>query len=376
MTDASRLHRLSPLIAEAASVEGESDLGRVLRTLVAEVMNATGAPYVALGVIGEHQVLSDFVYEGISDEQADLIGHLPSGRGVLGTVIRENRIIMLESIADHPDSVGFPANHPPMREFLGVPVSAGGETFGNLYLTDKRGGFTDDDVTVVQALGRIAGAAVQTARLQTRLRHMAVVEDRQRIARDLHDSVIQDLFAVGLGLQGLSARVTDDDISRLLNDSIDTLDTSVNRLRRYIFELRDVSQPSVGLDERLQNLVSRMGSAYPAEVRLTLEDLAEMTDAGDEIVLIVTEALSNALRHSRAENVSVTLSRHAEEMVLRVEDDGIGFDPGDAERGGMGVVSMRTRARGLGGRLVIESEPDEGTSVEVRFPVSSEMAPS
>lgn len=367
MTDVSRL---TPLIAEAASVEGESDLGRVLRTLVSEVMTATGARYVALGVIGEHQVLSDFVYEGISEEEAERIGHPPSGRGVLGTVIRENEIIRVESITEHPDSIGFPLNHPHMEAFLGVPVSAGGETFGNLYLTDKEGGFTDDDVAVVQALSRIAGAAVQTARLQTRLRHMAVVEDRQRIARDLHDSVIQDLFAVGLGLQGLSARVTDTDVSGLLDDAIDTLDTSVNRLRRYIFELRDVSQPSVGLDERLQSLVARMGSAYPAEVRLTLDAVADTADTDDEIVLLVTEALSNALRHSRAENVTVSVTREGEELVVQINDDGIGFEPWNTEQLGMGVASMRTRARGLGGSLMIESGRDGGTSVEVRFPVT------
>src|SRR5690606_18838513 len=105
MTERGRLDRLGPLIAEAASVEGEADLGRVLRTLVAEVMSATGAPYVAMGVIGDHQVLSDFVYQGITKEEADRIGHLPTGKGVLGTVIRENQTIILESIADHPDSV-------------------------------------------------------------------------------------------------------------------------------------------------------------------------------------------------------------------------------------------------------------------------------
>ena len=368
MADPSRLTRLSPLIAEATSVAGESDLGRVLRTLVAEVGMATEAPYVALGVLGEHQVLTDFVFEGITQEEADRIGHLPSGRGVLGTVIRENRIIVVDSIADHPDSIGFPPNHPPMEAFLGVPVSAGSDTFGNLYLTDKQGGFTDEDVTVVQALSRIAGAAVQTARLQTRLRHMAVVEDRQRIARDLHDSVIQDLFAVGLGLQGLSARMNDSEIAGLLDESIDTLDTSVNRLRRYIFELRDTTQPSVDLDDRLQNLVARMGSAYPANVRLTLDNVTG-TDADDDIVLIVTEALSNALRHSQAENVEVSLGQEDDELVLRITDDGIGFDPSETDELGMGVASMRTRARGLGGRLVIEPLPGGGTSVQARVPI-------
>lgn len=370
MTDSSRLTRFSPLISEAASVEGEADLGRVLRTLVAEVMRATGAPYVAMGVLGDHQVLSDFVYEGITQEEADRIGHLPTGHGVLGTVIRENQIIVVESIADHPDSIGFPPNHPPMEAFLGVPVSAGGDTFGNLYLTDKDGGFTDEDVAVVQALGRIAGAAVQTARLQTRLRQVAVVEDRQRIARDLHDSVIQDLFAVGLGLQTLSARVDDSDVSSLLDESIDTLDASVNALRRYIFELKDTTRTSAGLDEKLQDLVARMGSAYPANVTLTLDDV----DSGrgdDEIVLIVTEALSNALRHSRAENVEVAAIRDGDKLTLRIDDDGVGFDPSQASKLGMGIASMRTRARGLGGWTRIEPRPDGGTSVVVWVPVNS-----
>ena len=368
MTDKARLDRLAPLIAEAASVEGEADLGRVLRTLVAEVKSATGAPYVAMGVIGDHQVLSDFVYQGMTKEQANSIGHLPTGKGVLGTVIRENETIVLDSIAGHPDSVGFPENHPPMEAFLGVPVSVFGETFGNLYLTDKEGGFSDDDVAVVQALGRIAGAAIQTARLQTRLRHVAIIEDRHRIARDLHDSVIQDLFAVGLGLQGLSGQVTDEGVSQRLDDAIDTLDEAVNRLRRYVFELKETARPSAGLDERIQAVVARMGSAYPANVRLTLDEF-ETRDSDDELLLIVTEALSNALRHSHAENVEIELSREKHEQVLVVTDDGIGFD-GEDVRGGMGLASMRTRAQGLGGRIDIESRPQEGTRLEVRFPVS------
>lgn len=368
MTDRTGITRLAPLISEAASVEGEADLGRVLRTLVAEVMAATGAPYVAMGVIGEHQVLSDFVYEGISQDHADRIGHLPTGRGVLGTVIRENQTIILERISDHPDSVGFPEDHPPMEAFLGVPVSVGGESFGNLYLTDKEGGFTDDDVTIVQALGRIAGAAIQTARLQGRLRRVAVVEDRHRIARDLHDSVIQDLFAVGLGLQGLSQRIEDDDLSTTLHASIDTLDEAVTTLRRYVFELKDAARPSLGIDERIQTLVARMGAVYPANVTLTIEDF-ETRDSDDELLLIATEALSNALRHSHAENVEIALVRETDHQVLRVSDDGIGFEASDSGVKGMGVANMRVRARGLGGEINIDSRAG-ATTVEVRIPVS------
>lgn len=369
MTNENGLTRLAPLISEAASVEGEADLGRVLRTLVTEVMAATGAPYVAMGVIGEHQVLSDFVYEGITKDHADRIGHLPTGRGVLGTVMRENQTIILERISDHPDSVGFPDNHPPMEAFLGVPVSVGGETFGNLYLTDKDGGFTDEDVAVVQALGRIAGAAIQTARLQGRLRQMAVVEDRQRIARDLHDSVIQDLFAVGLGLQGLSTRIEDEAIAGTLHESIDTLDEAVGTLRRYVFELKDAARPTLGMDERIQTLVARMGTVYPANVRLTIEDF-ESRDSDDELLMIVTEALSNALRHSHAGAVEIELVREGGEQVLRVSDDGVGFVPPNDTGRGMGVANMRVRARGLGGEMTIAGNESGGTTVEVRIPVS------
>lgn len=369
MTDTTGLDRLAPLISEAASVVGEADLGRLLRTLVTEVMAATGAPYVALGVVGEHQGLSDFVYEGVTKEVADRIGHFPTGRGVLGTVWKENRTIVLERISDHPDSVGFPAHHPPMESFLGVPLSAGGETFGNLYLTDKDGGFTDEDVAIVQAMGRIAGSAVLTARLQGRLRQVAVVEDRQRIARDLHDSVIQDLFAVGLGLQGLSNRIEDEAIATAIHESVDTLDEAVGTLRRYVFELNETARPALTVDERIQTLVARMGTVYPANVRLTIEDF-ESRESDDELLMIVTEALSNALRHSHAENVDIELVTENGEQVLRVRDDGIGFEPTYDTGRGMGVVNMRVRARGLGGEMTIVPNETRGTTLEVRIPIS------
>lgn len=369
MTDPTGLRRLAPLIAEAASVEGEVDLGRILRILVAEVQAATGAPYVALGVLGEHQVLSDFVYEGISKEQADKIGKLPSGHGVLGTVIRENQTIIVERISEHPDSIGFPDHHPPMEAFLGVPVSVGGDPFGNLYLTDKEGGFTDEDIAAVEAISRVAGAAIQTARLQTRLRHMAVVEDRQRIARDLHDSVIQDIFAVGLSLQGLSTRVDDQGVRDQLDSSIDTLDRTVNTLRRYVFELREDVMPATGLDDKIQALVARMGSAYPTKVELSVEPL-ESYPSDQELVLLLTEALSNALRHADAAKITVDVIKEEDDIVVRITDDGIGFDPAGIEAG-MGLANMRARALGLDGTLELHSESGEGTTVVARVPIRS-----
>lgn len=367
MVDAPRLTRLTPLIEEAASVGAGDELGKLLQALVAEAKAATGARYCALGVLGDHGVLSEFIYDGITHAQAQLIGHPPIGRGVLGTLIHNSEPLFLEEISDHADSVGFPEHHPEMHSFLGVPVTAGGETFGNLYMTEKEGGFTDDDLVAIEALSHIAGIAIQNVRMQTRLRRIAVVEDRQRIARDLHDSVIQDLFAVGLGLQSIVSAIEDDGINASLNDAIDTLDSSVAALRRYIFELKDSRPPATDFDQRLQDVVSRMGAVYPARVELEIGEIEEGPWA-DDVVLLVTEALSNALRHSKADEVRVLVTSEHRELLVEVRDEGVGFKGTDVGRG-LGLASMRARAESHGGRAEVLSEPGEGTLVRVRIPV-------
>jgi signal transduction histidine kinase len=331
-------------------------------------MNATGARYAALGIIGEHGVLSDFLYEGITPDLAAEIGHLPTGRGVLGTVIRLNTTIRLADIGDHADAVGFPPNHPPMSSFLGVPVAVGDQAFGNLYLTEKAEGFTDQDVMVVEALSRIAGSAVTTARLHERLRRVAVVEDRQRIARDLHDSVIQEMFAVGLALQGISQLVENPQVEATLLDSVDRLDKSVESLRRYIFQLRTVGTEEHPLDEQVQELVARMASAYPADVSLSVTaNISTEPGVDEEVLRIVGEALSNALRHSGAHRVEVELATDVESCVVVVSDDGEGFDV-DGVSGGLGLGNLRTRVHRLGGELEIVSSR-QGTVVRARLPL-------
>lgn len=370
MSPTSRIDALTALIESAVAVVGEFELDIVLQRLVREAMISTRAKYAAIGVVGDHGVLSDFIFEGLSDEEAARIGEPPKGRGVLGTVIRENRTIRLASIGEHPDAHGFPAHHPPMETFLGVPISAGAEPFGNLYLCDKAGGFTDGDVVRVEALSRIAGVAVQTARLQERLRRVAVVEDRERIARDLHDSVIQDLFAVGLGLQSLAERVDDSATASVLDQAVDRLDSAVESLRTYIFQLRESAASPNSLANVLQELVSRMGSAYPTRVTLDIEtddSLPQLIE--DEIAKIVTEALSNGLRHADAGSVTVSLRVQAGTWEIRVEDDGVGFDV-DNNVAGMGLHNMKTRATSVGATFSLTSSPGNGTAVVVSGRVS------
>lgn len=361
------LDRLSMFISSAVAVVGEADLHDLLTRLVSEARASTGAKYAALGVLGDHGQISEFFYEGISEETARLIGHYPAGRGVLGTVIRENRVIVVDDISSHPDSYGFPPHHPPMTTFLGVPVSVGDVAFGNLYLTDKPGGFDEHDVAFVTALSRIAGAAVQTSRLQSRLRTMAVMEERNRIARDLHDSVIQDLFAVGLGLQGLAARLGSTEEARVLDEAVDRLDDTVNALRAHVFELRTPTE-GLPLSDRLQELVSRMGAVYPTRIRLTIEGMDRRPGQDDDTVLLIaTEAMSNALRHSNADNVWVELALTDTTIRLEVGDDGAGFDP-ERPSDGMGLANLRSRAADAGGTVQVQSRPGQGTTVIVELP--------
>jgi signal transduction histidine kinase len=200
-----------------------------------------------------------------------------------------------------------------------------------------------------------------------------VIEDRQRIARDLHDSVIQDIFAVGLGLQSIVSRLDDEGMTESLNDAIDTLDASVAALRRYIFELRDSRPPATDFDQRIQDVVSRMGAVYPARVELEIENVEEGPWA-DDVVLLVTEALSNALRHSRSEEVRVLVTKEANDLVIEVIDRGAGFRTTDVGRG-LGLASMRARAESHGGRAEVHSEPGEGTRVRVRIPVVPSGSP-
>lgn len=369
MTTTTQVQRLSNLISAAAGVVGEVDLDRVLRRLVTEARAVTGARYAALAVLGPHGVLSDFIHEGIDAETARRIGSFPLGRGVLGTVVREKKTIVVDEISTHADSYGFPDGHPPMESFLGVPLRAGDSVFGNLYLTDKPGGFDESDVSLIEALAVIGGSAVSTARLRERLEAIAVGEDRDRIARDLHDTIIQDIFAIGLSIQGLSDRVTEKSISTVLDQAVDQLHQTVETLRKYIYQLTSVDKTRARLSSQMDELTDRMGSAYPTLITLTIEGDIDTIEVriGEEILKLVTEALSNALRHSQAEEVVIRASRDSDGFTLSVKDDGLGFEP-DEVQSGMGLINMRERVLRLGGQIEIESVVGDGTTIAIRLP--------
>ncbi len=362
--------RLSKLFDAAAQVAGQGDLRALLRTIVETAIELTGAGYGALGILGSHGTLVEFLWSGIDHETAARIGPPPRGHGVLGTITRIGKTVRIDRIRDHSDSVGFPENHPPMDTFLGVPVRAGDRVFGNLYLTNKPGGFVEQDETMVEALALVGGAAVSTMQLQDRLRRLAVVEDRERIARDVHDEIIQDLFAVGLSLQGLSLRTGDSEVRADIEASVRRLDASIAALRRFIFDLRRM--PDVrDIEGELIELVEELGEPYGCTPEVSVAgDLNMLNDAATAALFhIVKESTSNALRHADTDEIAVNVLSDGKSVVVQVADNGVGFDPASVERG-MGLENLRVRAEEFGGTFEVQTAVGRGTTVRVELPLT------
>ena len=357
------------LVRAAAQVAGTAELTDTLEAIVRTAMDLTGASYGALGVIGRHGFLTEFVHEGLEPGVAEKIGSPPAGHGVLGTITREAAAVRTDHIAEHPDSVGFPEHHPHMDTFLGVPIRVGESVYGNLYLTNKEGGFSEDDMALIEALATIGGAAIATARMSRRLRTVAIVEDRERIARDLHDAIIQDIFAVGLGLQAVAHRVEDAQLASELGEAATRLDEAITSLRRFIFDLRPPVWAQRRVRDELADLTESLAEPHGAEVELLFRgEVDDLPDRlVDEVLPIVRESLSNALRHAEASHISVMVNRRSDRVIVRTIDNGRGFD-GEAVTTGLGLANIRTRAGSLGGFIEITTGPGEGTTVEVTLP--------
>jgi signal transduction histidine kinase len=365
--------KLVTLVEGAAVVTAHSDLAALLRSTVELARETTGARYAALGVIGEHGTLVEFIHVGFEPGLAERIGSLPVGRGVLGTLIHSAKTIRLDRPQDHPDSSGFPPHHPPMSSFLGVPVRSGDRVFGNLYLTEKTSGFTAEDEMLVEALAVIAGSAISNVRTHQRLRRLAVVDDRERIARDLHDAIIQDLFAVGLLLQGMALRSESERERNDLGDAVQRLDEAIASLRTFIFDLRPPAWNVRSLGSDITRLVRQLADPYEANVIVEVGPEVEAEgdpvpgELIDDVIQIVREATSNALRHSKADTVRVSIGRSGGFLHIEVEDSGKGFDVGSAQEG-MGLSNIRWRAEKSGGESSIRSRSGEGTTVKVILP--------
>lgn len=524
--------RIDGLVEAMLAVTSGLDLEVTLSTIVRTAIELVDARYGALGVRGDDHELTEFVYQGIDDETRALIGHLPEGRGVLGVLIDDPKPIRLDDIHQHPASVGFPPNHPPMRTFLGVPVRIRDEVFGNLYLTDKTNGqpFSEDDELLVEALAAAAGVAVENARLyqlsrdrqawiaatrdigtellggtdpatvfrmvadealkltgadrivvavpgsdepageddtlvvaaaagspttvdsipvgrdaaedavgaayrdgtphrldrleldgsggpalvlplrtvdtvagvlvairadgarsftaeqldmaaafadqaavawqlassQRSVRELEILADRDRIARDLHDHVIQRLFAVGLSLQGTIPRTQSQEVRQRLTGTVDDLQAVIQEIRTAIFDLHGAQASTTRLRQRLDAVIAQFADA-PIHISTRFVGPLSVVDAtlADHAEAVLREAISNAVRHSGATELSVVVDV-ADDLSIEVSDNGCGIA---AEVTESGLGNLRARAVSAGGRFTITDRPGGGTVLHWAAPL-------
>lgn len=523
--------RVWALLQSIESVAGDLSLERVLRRIVESACELVGAEYGALGVIGHDHGLEQFIHVGVDEPTAGRIGHPPEGKGLLGALITDPRPIRLRHMRDDSRSTGFPAGHPQMDSFLGVPVHVRDEVYGNLYLANSRNGeFSADDERLVVALALAAGTAISNARLyreaqlqqrwleasaevqeqllsttgedplrtiarrsieiadadlvtvglltaerdgvmiefafgeradelvgrrfpltgtigervitggepyvtavagdpqlpSTHVRtvieagplislplrgnqeprglltvarkrgrrdftetevamaagfashasvaleladvraaeqKMIMLEDRDRIARDLHDHVIQELFAIGLSIEGIAGRLeSSPDLAGRLRNRVDDLDRAIRRIRTSIFELRgNLAVSQEGLRSSILQVITDVTPALgfaPSVSFAGLLDLQLPETLAQDVIAAVRELLTNVAKHAKASSVSVDVELSGDELKLEVADDGVGI--GDRGRAG-GTANLATRADQHHGSFVLTAGPGGGT---------------
>lgn len=538
------LDRKDALLEAGLALASELSLPIILQRIVDLAAQVTDARYGALGVIGDNGELVEFITTGVSARQRRAIGALPRGRGILGLLIQQPKPIRITKITNHPSSVGFPPNHPPMQSFLGAPVQAMGKVFGNIYLAEKRAAakFSQEDEDSVTILATQAGAAIanatlyartrqherwldalqaitseilagsdadsllagtaelardlagadaatiittssspdqlvvaaavgahaaqlrgqsvpastsisggvmktgrplvttdaaagrgahqpvirlgrvgpaifvplrmrgratgtlmvanlrggrtfdaQTVRLvetfadqamvameyaraQADVRRVGLMEERERIAKELHDGIIQSLFAIGMNLQGAALMSESAEAAARVEGSVGELDKVIRDLRNYIFGLRPGILADRQLDEALRTLGDKaQTSGLKVVVEVGSDLAARLSGRSHEIVQLTREALSNVARHSNAKHSSVRLVQTGRDAVLTIDDDGSGFDT-RRDSDGNGLRNMQERAHALGGELRITSKDGRGTRLRITFPVPGDRA--
>ncbi|AYN43913.1 GAF domain-containing protein [Streptomyces dangxiongensis] len=360
----------------------------VLKTIVASARELLDAQYAALGVPDDHGGFAQFVVDGVSDEQWRAIGPLPRQHGILAAMLRDARAERLADLRKDPRFEGWPSAHPDLVDFLGLPIRDGDEVIGALFLANKlcaadghpprprpEGGcgFTEEDEELLGILAQHAAIALTNARLYERSRELTIAEERSRLAHELHDAVSQKLFSLRLTAQAAAALV-DRDPARAkdeLHQVAALAAEAADELRAAVVELRPAALDEDGLVATLRTQIQVLDRAHTARVTFTGNGFRALPAAQEEALLrVAQEALHNALRHSGAAHVDVSVRRRGCGAVLRVTDDGGGFDPTAVRRAGrhLGLVSMRDRASGAGGTLTVESAPGKGTTIEMEVP--------
>ncbi len=366
-----RLQEITQAVMHAAEAQ---TLELVLERIAGLARQLIPSRYAALGIPDGRGTLKYFKTSGMTEEELALMERLPQGHGLLGAIMIERRTLRLESIQNDPRSCGFPKNHPYMRTFLGTPVQVGGQLFGMLYLCDRIGGsFTENDEWMLETISGYAALAIAGSNLRDKQRRLTLLEERQRISMELHDGVIQSLYAVGMYLDLL--RSSGPSVSSIdLEPAIGDLNATIDDVRSYIMNLKHLDMhQKVTIRACLYELADRLRISNVMDVQIDAPNSAPLFDAEtfESICQIINEGLSNVLRHSRAKQVKVTALQTQNALIVTIKDDGVGFDDEDiAERKGLGLRNMEHRATQHGGHIHIESSKGHGTRLTMTIPVA------
>jgi signal transduction histidine kinase len=363
------------------SVNRQMSVRDVLQVIVRSARSLVGARYAALGVPDEGDSFAEFVVDGISPEQWQAIGPLPRRHGMLAVLLNEGKPERLADIRADPRFEGWPAAHPDMSHFLGVPVRDGDRVLGIIFAANKVSaaaasrGFTGRDEEILSLFAAHAAIALTNARLYERSQELSVLQERSRLARELHDAVTQKLFSIRAHARAAAVLAARDpaDLARVRSeiDVIGTLGAEAHaELRAVIDGLAPPDLEAAGLAGSMRSYVVLAGRAYGIPVAFAAAELPPLGPPVEAALYRVgQEALHNALRHAGAGRIRVALSRTARRVVLEVADDGRGFVP-EMPSGGLGLASMRERASAAGGVLTVRSGP-AGTRVRMTVPVKS-----
>lgn len=391
---ARRASQLEALNAASQVLTTELELGTVLQKVVDLSRGLVAAKYGALGVLDESgQQFEQFITSGIPVEHRQRIGAPPTGKGVFSVLIDDAEPLRVDEISAHPRAIGFPSHHPEMKSLMGVPIISKGVVIGDLYLADKIlaadeagaplhiGDFTLEDEQVLGMFALQAAIAIENAKLYRQVQQLAVLQERERFGMDLHDGIIQSIYAVGLMLEDVQRRAENEPgaAKDKIGVAIKSLNQVIGDLRNYILNLR----PHHFQGRDVVQGVQELARALRANTFMSVDVYAEEDVAARlgpertvEVLHIAQEALANIHKHSRASRVEVSmdiLDNRVLQMVI--EDNGVSIDRKRLQGGaGHGLRNMRERARGLDGEIEIGPLKEGGTRVVLRIPVTRQTS--
>ncbi len=362
------------------SVTRQMSVRDVLQVIVRSARSLVGARYAGLGVPDEGDSFAEFIVDGMTAAQQQAIGPIPRRHGMLGVLLNQGKPERLADIREDPRFEGWPAAHPQMSHFLGVPVRDGDRVLAIIFAATKVSaaaagrGFTERDEEILSLFAAHAAIALTNARLYERSRELSVMQERSRLARDLHDAVTQKLFSIRAHARAAAVLVQRDPVDparvKAEVDVVGALGAEAHaELRAVIDGLAPPDLEAAGLACSLRSYVQLASRAHGVPVAFSAADLPGLGPPVEAALYrVAQEALHNALRHAGASRIRVALERTPRRVVLEVADDGHGFVP-EVPSSGLGLASMRERAAAAGGVLTIRSGRS-GTVVRMKVPVT------